>query len=208
MSSTSDQRQYEERLATFGQRRTAAGPGKTPRIIEWPHETPTPEQLARAGYVYRPTTVSTDNVECVHCRQKFHDLALTADPSGKHKCAAIDATREGSEQMPDTSRQPDDMTSGEHNRHVLATSSPSEVLPATRISNAISLLNNQEKELDLNTECALKRARLVEEMLAQANLEVSLAQQTAEANKVYLVARRNVSLTPSLPANEYADEHY
>ena len=58
-SSLSKMSTYADRLASF---------------TEWPHASPTAEQMARAGFVHTPTNVHPDNVRCSRCSDSEGNL--------------------------------------------------------------------------------------------------------------------------------------
>ena len=60
---------YRDRLATFA---------------SWPHASPTPKDLARAGFSYRPTSEDLDNVFCQICKQNLCDWQPADDPKIEH----------------------------------------------------------------------------------------------------------------------------
>ncbi|KAI9736634.1 MAG: hypothetical protein M1834_000838 [Cirrosporium novae-zelandiae] len=74
MASTENMETYEARLASFkgphsiGKRRASHTKGKS---VKWPHTNPSPQEMARAGFFYRPTAASNDNVACFICRKSM-----------------------------------------------------------------------------------------------------------------------------------------
>jgi len=65
------------RLATFGPRTKRSKSG-------WPHATPTPEDLAKAGFYYRPAAVSNDNTICYLCERALDGWEEDDDPVQEH----------------------------------------------------------------------------------------------------------------------------
>lgn len=66
---------YAARLASFNvvhpptkKRASNASSGKT---LKWPHKNPSPPQLARAGFFYRPTASCPDNTRCYLCESNL-----------------------------------------------------------------------------------------------------------------------------------------
>ncbi|KAK4939081.1 hypothetical protein LTR10_020567 [Elasticomyces elasticus] len=88
---------YESRLATF------EPPSKRSKL-GWPHKTPTPEELARAGFYYKPSKESNDNTECYLCQRSLNGWEPDDDPVEEHLKHAsdcgwailMDATQNGS----------------------------------------------------------------------------------------------------------------
>ncbi|OAL36421.1 hypothetical protein AYO20_04317 [Fonsecaea nubica] len=68
---------YESRLATF------EPPSKRSKL-GWPHKTPTPEELARAGFYYKPSSASNDNTICYLCERQLDGWEPDDDPIGEH----------------------------------------------------------------------------------------------------------------------------
>ncbi|KAL9101672.1 MAG: hypothetical protein Q9163_003093 [Psora crenata] len=79
---------YAARLASF----SAAHPAtkkrgsdpKGKRKLKWPHEKPSPLQLAQAGFFYRPTSSCPDNATCYLCRSNLDGWEEEDDPTGEH----------------------------------------------------------------------------------------------------------------------------
>ncbi|EXJ67671.1 uncharacterized protein A1O5_09017 [Cladophialophora psammophila CBS 110553] len=67
----------ESRLATF------EPPSKRSKL-GWPHKTPTPEELARAGFYYKPSSASNDNTICYLCERQLDGWEPDDDPIGEH----------------------------------------------------------------------------------------------------------------------------
>ncbi|KAK5125957.1 hypothetical protein LTR85_011312 [Meristemomyces frigidus] len=96
MAGSPDMQTFASRLATFqhphqlskrrassqgSKRKNAGGQGNT---VEWPHERPAAEELARAGFFYRPAQDSTDNVQCFLCTVKLDGWEAEDDPLREH----------------------------------------------------------------------------------------------------------------------------
>lgn len=64
-----------------GRRTTATKYGNNPT---WPHATPTPEQLAQAGFYYAPTSDDADNVKCYLCSRALDGWDLDDNPDVEH----------------------------------------------------------------------------------------------------------------------------
>ncbi|KAL5115890.1 hypothetical protein ACEQ8H_006206 [Pleosporales sp. CAS-2024a] len=83
---------YQARLATFQgapaakTRRTSSRSKKTaPKAkAAWPLAAPTPEDLAYAGFVWKPTTVSLDNVQCWACNCQLDGWEEADVPAFEH----------------------------------------------------------------------------------------------------------------------------
>ncbi|ETI25414.1 hypothetical protein G647_02187 [Cladophialophora carrionii CBS 160.54] len=67
----------ESRLATF------EPPTKRSKI-GWPHKTPTPEEVARAGFYYKPSKSSNDNTICYLCESQLGGWEPDDDPVEEH----------------------------------------------------------------------------------------------------------------------------
>ncbi|KIX99751.1 uncharacterized protein Z520_04387 [Fonsecaea multimorphosa CBS 102226] len=68
---------YESRLASF------EPPSKRSKL-GWPHKTPTPDELARAGFYYKPSSASNDNTICYLCERQLDGWEPDDDPVGEH----------------------------------------------------------------------------------------------------------------------------
>ncbi|KAH9817753.1 BIR-domain-containing protein [Teratosphaeria destructans] len=92
MAGSDDMRSYHARLQSFEQphrlakrRASSQGKGKkTAGTIEWPHESPSPDSLAHAGFFYRPAHDSVDNVQCFSCGVKLDGWEPQDDPLREH----------------------------------------------------------------------------------------------------------------------------
>ncbi|KIW66160.1 hypothetical protein PV04_08361 [Phialophora macrospora] len=67
----------ESRLATF------EPPTKRSKL-GWPHKTPTPEEVARAGFYYKPSKASNDNTICYLCESQLGGWEPDDDPVQEH----------------------------------------------------------------------------------------------------------------------------
>ncbi|EXJ57528.1 hypothetical protein A1O7_07876 [Cladophialophora yegresii CBS 114405] len=67
----------ESRLATF------EPPTKRSKI-GWPHKTPTPDEVARAGFYYKPSKSSNDNTICYLCASQLGGWEADDDPVEEH----------------------------------------------------------------------------------------------------------------------------
>ncbi|KAK5169265.1 hypothetical protein LTR04_005909 [Oleoguttula sp. CCFEE 6159] len=78
------------RLATFEaphhltKRRASSTKKKTPTTVIWPHEKPAPEELAQAGFFYKPTSNNPDNVMCFLCKRSLDGWEPADDPVSEH----------------------------------------------------------------------------------------------------------------------------
>ncbi|KKZ62841.1 hypothetical protein EMCG_02836 [[Emmonsia] crescens] len=77
------------RLATFYATHESAPKGRisnakaTTHVI-WPHERPSPEELAHAGFYYNPTPLSPDNAACFLCERALDGWEEDDDPVTEH----------------------------------------------------------------------------------------------------------------------------
>ncbi|KAI9851627.1 MAG: hypothetical protein M1838_003221 [Thelocarpon superellum] len=83
----------EGRLASFTttyqapKRRGSARRGsglKGQNALTWPHATPSPAQLAKAGFIYAPTPASPDNVYCFLCQKPLDGWEEEDDAVAEH----------------------------------------------------------------------------------------------------------------------------
>ncbi|KAK6433535.1 hypothetical protein LTR95_010288 [Oleoguttula sp. CCFEE 5521] len=78
------------RVASFEQpqqlakRRASSQGRKKAQVIEWPHEYPTAQQLANAGFFFKPSTDAPDNVQCFVCAVKLDGWEATDNPLQEH----------------------------------------------------------------------------------------------------------------------------
>ncbi|KAF2721271.1 hypothetical protein K431DRAFT_294526 [Polychaeton citri CBS 116435] len=89
MGPTVEMQTYAARLETFEQthqiaKRRTSNTRKAKQSVEWPHNTPTGVELARAGFYYRPAQDSTDNVQCFVCSVKLDGWEPTDSPLLEH----------------------------------------------------------------------------------------------------------------------------
>ncbi|OAA67811.1 chromosome segregation protein [Niveomyces insectorum RCEF 264] len=82
---------FENRLASFqghqpvAKRRTSSANGyKTPKVFSWPHKTPAPIDLARAGFFFNPQPGNPDNVRCFLCHKDLDGWEEDDDPLQEH----------------------------------------------------------------------------------------------------------------------------
>jgi hypothetical protein len=57
---------------------------KAPPKGGWPLESPRPHDLAYAGFVFKPTTASPDNVQCFHCQTQLDGWEPNDVPAYEH----------------------------------------------------------------------------------------------------------------------------
>ncbi|KAL6246690.1 hypothetical protein RBB50_005997 [Rhinocladiella similis] len=67
----------EARLASF------EPPSKRSKL-GWPHKTPTPDELAKAGFYYKPSSASNDNTICFMCGRFLDGWEADDDPIQEH----------------------------------------------------------------------------------------------------------------------------
>ncbi|KAI9830821.1 MAG: hypothetical protein M1819_005346 [Sarea resinae] len=78
---------FAGRLASFAAAqlpKRRASNAKNQKTISWPHTSPSPEDLARAGFFYRPTASSADNVACFLCRKSLDGWEEEDSPVSEH----------------------------------------------------------------------------------------------------------------------------
>ncbi|EOD53158.1 putative chromosome segregation protein [Neofusicoccum parvum UCRNP2] len=96
MSSPEHLKSFVGRLATFEspkqltKRRASSTKKKTATTVAWPHETPSPEDLARAGFYYSPSANHPDNVVCFMCDRKLDGWEPEDVPALEHLSHAPD----------------------------------------------------------------------------------------------------------------------
>ncbi|OCK84092.1 hypothetical protein K432DRAFT_422869 [Lepidopterella palustris CBS 459.81] len=84
------------RLETFQtahhlpKRRASSSKKKTPSTISWPHETPAPEELALAGFYYKPSATNPDNVQCFICHSQLDGWEAGDNAAFEHLTHAPD----------------------------------------------------------------------------------------------------------------------
>ncbi|KAH0534121.1 hypothetical protein FGG08_007279 [Glutinoglossum americanum] len=79
------------RLASFSisyrlprKSRASSANSKSQILLAWPHQRPSPEQLAQAGFYYRPSQESPDSVECFLCRKGLDGWEEDDNPIEEH----------------------------------------------------------------------------------------------------------------------------
>ncbi|EEH08574.1 conserved hypothetical protein [Histoplasma capsulatum G186AR] len=77
------------RLATFYATHESAPKGRVSNAKAtthsvWPHERPSPEELAHAGFYYKPTPLSPDNAACFLCERALDGWEEEDDPVTEH----------------------------------------------------------------------------------------------------------------------------
>ncbi|KAE9992468.1 hypothetical protein Vi05172_g9667 [Venturia inaequalis] len=81
---------YQGRLNSFStehhlsKRRASSVKKRTPQTVSWPHKSPQPEELARAGFFYKPTGDSDDNCMCFVCQRQLDGWEAGDDPIAEH----------------------------------------------------------------------------------------------------------------------------
>ncbi|KAI9706140.1 MAG: hypothetical protein M1836_005546 [Candelina mexicana] len=81
---------YECRLASFeithsiAKKRASNANNKGKKTVHWPHVTPSPAQLAKAGFFYRPTASTPDNVSCFLCQKNLDGWEENDIPASEH----------------------------------------------------------------------------------------------------------------------------
>ncbi|KAK0347078.1 hypothetical protein LTR02_002530 [Friedmanniomyces endolithicus] len=60
------------------------GANTQPNTVEWTHELPSVEQLARVGFFFDPGPDTPDNVQCFLCNVKLDGWEATDDPLAEH----------------------------------------------------------------------------------------------------------------------------
>ncbi|KAK0653381.1 Protein bir1 [Lasiodiplodia hormozganensis] len=90
MSHPENVNSFVGRLATFesprqlSKRHASSSKKRTATTVSWPHETPSPEDLARAGFYYAPDTNHPDNVVCFMCDSKLDGWEPEDVPALEH----------------------------------------------------------------------------------------------------------------------------
>ena len=74
--------------STTKSRRTSSRSKKpTPKASQkggWPLSAPSPHDLAIAGFVFKPTSASPDNVQCFHCQTQLDGWEESVFPAFEH----------------------------------------------------------------------------------------------------------------------------
>ncbi|MCJ1483005.1 hypothetical protein MMC06_003171 [Schaereria dolodes] len=88
MSSSMGMETYAARLASFDVAHPAAkkrtSSTKSAKTLKWPHKTPLPVQLAKAGFYYRPKASDPDNTACFLCNNNLDGWEEDDDPITEH----------------------------------------------------------------------------------------------------------------------------
>lgn len=81
---------FQGRLDSFfvehhlSKRRASSVKKRTAQTVSWPHESPHPEELARAGFFYKPTGDSNDNCMCFVCQRQLDGWEQGDNPIAEH----------------------------------------------------------------------------------------------------------------------------
>ncbi|KAL8842920.1 MAG: hypothetical protein Q9170_000324 [Blastenia crenularia] len=79
---------FENRLDSFNNVHAATKKRtsniKATRKLKWPHQSPSPTQLARAGFFYNPTSVAPDNTTCYLCHHNLDGWEEDDSATGEH----------------------------------------------------------------------------------------------------------------------------
>ena len=80
---------YAARLASFAtaitipaKKRTSSAKGA--KSITWPHKSPSPEELAVAGFYYKPSAEAPDNAVCYMCERQLDGWEEDDEPIVEH----------------------------------------------------------------------------------------------------------------------------
>ncbi|KAJ5162691.1 uncharacterized protein N7500_004521 [Penicillium coprophilum] len=79
---------FAARLASFDivlkpEKRRSSG-AKTPKAITWPHQRPSPAELAHAGFYYKPYETNPDNTTCFACHRALDGWEEDDNPVTEH----------------------------------------------------------------------------------------------------------------------------
>ncbi|KAJ5430732.1 hypothetical protein N7491_007748 [Penicillium cf. griseofulvum] len=79
---------FAARLASFDivlkpEKRRSSGT-KTPKAITWPHQRPSPAELAHAGFYYKPYETNPDNTTCFECHRALDGWEEDDNPVTEH----------------------------------------------------------------------------------------------------------------------------
>ncbi|KAJ5961242.1 uncharacterized protein N7479_008392 [Penicillium vulpinum] len=79
---------FAARLASFDtvlkpEKRRSSGT-KTPKSIIWPHQRPSPAELAHAGFYYKPYETNPDNTTCFECHRALDGWEEDDNPVTEH----------------------------------------------------------------------------------------------------------------------------
>ncbi|KAF2493355.1 inhibitor of apoptosis repeat-containing protein [Lophium mytilinum] len=69
---------------TVPKRRASNTKKKTPASVSWPHKNPNPEELAFAGFYYKPSADNIDNVQCLVCNSQLDGWDPIDVPAYEH----------------------------------------------------------------------------------------------------------------------------
>ncbi|KIN08425.1 hypothetical protein OIDMADRAFT_187821 [Oidiodendron maius Zn] len=80
---------YESRLTSFQtaqqlSKRTSNANSNIPKTLKWPHQSPSAQELAKAGFFYNPTHANPDNVVCFLCHKSLDGWEEDDDPVAEH----------------------------------------------------------------------------------------------------------------------------
>ncbi|KAK5661212.1 hypothetical protein OQA88_11103 [Cercophora sp. LCS_1] len=81
---------FENRLASFQgaqvvtKRRASNASSRAPKIVQWPHKSLSPVDLARAGFFFEPFSGSPDNVVCFLCNKSLDGWEDEDKPLEEH----------------------------------------------------------------------------------------------------------------------------
>ncbi|PWW74555.1 hypothetical protein C7212DRAFT_353260 [Tuber magnatum] len=77
---------HEKRLASFTRKRRASSAvgNKNTGSGKWPHEQPSPQKLADAGFYFNPSDAHLDNVTCYLCDKDLDGWEKDDDPTSEH----------------------------------------------------------------------------------------------------------------------------
>ncbi|MCJ1244888.1 hypothetical protein MMC30_002089 [Trapelia coarctata] len=85
---------YAARLASFNvahpTTKKRGSNAKGPKSLKWPHKTPSPTQLAQAGFYFAPTVSAPDNATCFLCERGLDGWEADDDPVREHLNFATD----------------------------------------------------------------------------------------------------------------------
>lgn len=87
---------FQGRLDSFStehhlsKRRASSVKKRTPQTVSWPHKSPRPAELARAGFFYKPTGENDDNCMCFVCHRQLDGWEAGDNPIAEHLTHAPD----------------------------------------------------------------------------------------------------------------------
>ncbi|EPS25332.1 hypothetical protein PDE_00265 [Penicillium oxalicum 114-2] len=85
---SADMDTFSARLASFDavlkleKRRSSTTKGSS--VISWPHQSPSPAELAHAGFYYKPYETNPDNTTCFHCDRALDGWEEDDNPITEH----------------------------------------------------------------------------------------------------------------------------